>query len=716
MESSEDGAAKVEPPDPEVTESDPTCRYVRYNEVIGKGAFKTVYPSSFFVFHFTVAICMDLVSYKAFDEVNGLEVAWSQVRIDDVLQSPEDLERLYSEVHLLKSLNHTNIIRFYNSWIDDRNKTVNIITELFTSGNLRQYRKKHRKVDMKVVKGWARQILSGLNYLHSHNPPIIHRDLKCDNIFINGHQGEVKIGDLGLATFMEHANAKSWCAGVERIKQGRHFGLRTFMRSNGSIAGTPEFMAPELYDENYNELADIYSFGMCMLEMVTFEYPYSECRNSAQIYKKVSSGIKPAGLSKVKDPEVKLFIEKCLVPASQRLSAKELLMDPYLQVNGSGKNFAMPLPDIVLPKMAAFGERCLLSEGPVNARNRPSSLDFEHDTELPTITSFNHSVDGDSYSQSYEVRRTNRGNFFLLKGELNDEYSVSLILRIADHSGRLRNIHFLFYLDGDTAFTVSSEMVEQLELADQNVTFIAELIDLLLLNLIPSWKPCVPIDHLIPKNRLAKHTDHKKSIRSLESLENSVESCPSACESVNHSKSSIRLDSGSTGESIQTKKQGPDFVKLDERRSRSDFSFQVSTVTDVWSSEKSYASATSSDLNDKKYSTNSDIMSEESGPVDFDGHWLMDGFNESLARVRLTESLDDKSKISHIDSNGVVDSLNDPSKESQVFDPEEDEELRRRLTMIEQQYQEGVKELSQKRHELILQTRKSWKKNVESVC
>lgn len=48
-------------------------------------------------------------------------------------------------------------------------------------------------------------------------------------------------------------------------------------------------MAPELYDEDYNHLADIYSFGMCMLEMVTSEYPYSECRNSAQIYKKVSS-------------------------------------------------------------------------------------------------------------------------------------------------------------------------------------------------------------------------------------------------------------------------------------------------------------------------------------------------------------------------------------------------------------------------------------------
>lgn len=53
--------------------------------------------------------------------------------------------------------------------------------------------------------------------------------------------------------------------------------------------GTPEFMAPELYEENYNELVDIYSFGMCMLEMVTREYPYSECTNAAQIYKKVTS-------------------------------------------------------------------------------------------------------------------------------------------------------------------------------------------------------------------------------------------------------------------------------------------------------------------------------------------------------------------------------------------------------------------------------------------
>lgn len=47
-------------------------------------------------------------------------------------------------------------------------------------------------------------------------------------------------------------------------------------------------MAPELYEEKYNELVDIYSFGMCMIEMLTLEFPYSECSNPAQIYKKVT--------------------------------------------------------------------------------------------------------------------------------------------------------------------------------------------------------------------------------------------------------------------------------------------------------------------------------------------------------------------------------------------------------------------------------------------
>lgn len=56
-------------------------------------------------------------------------------------------------------------------------------------------------------------------------------------------------------------------------------------------------------------------------------------------------------------------------------------------------------------------------------------------------------------------------------------------------AGRVRNIHFLFYLDTDTAISVASEMVEHLELADHDVAFIAELIDYLIMKLLPWWKP-----------------------------------------------------------------------------------------------------------------------------------------------------------------------------------------------------------------------------------
>lgn len=66
----------------------------------------------------------------------------------------------------------------------------------------------------KVLRSWCRQILKGLQFLHTRTPPIIHRDLKCDNIFITGPTGSVKIGDLGLATLKRASFAKSVIGGA----------------------------------------------------------------------------------------------------------------------------------------------------------------------------------------------------------------------------------------------------------------------------------------------------------------------------------------------------------------------------------------------------------------------------------------------------------------------------------------------------------------------
>ncbi|XP_061470104.1 serine/threonine-protein kinase WNK3 isoform X2 [Rhineura floridana] len=212
-------------------------------------------------------------------------------------------QRFKEEAEMLKGLQHPNIVRFYDSWESTvkGKKCIVLVTELMTSGTLKTYLKRFKVMKPKVLRSWCRQILKGLQFLHTRTPPIIHRDLKCDNIFITGPTGSVKIGDLGLATLMRTSFAKS-------------------------VIGTPEFMAPEMYEEHYDESVDVYAFGMCMLEMATSEYPYSECQNAAQIYRKVTSGIKPASFNKVTDPEVKEIIEGCIRQnKSERLSIKDLL-------------------------------------------------------------------------------------------------------------------------------------------------------------------------------------------------------------------------------------------------------------------------------------------------------------------------------------------------------------------------------------------------------
>ena len=78
-----------------------------------------------------------------------------------------------------------------------------------TSGTLKTYLRRFKKINQRVLKSWCRQIIKGLHFLHTRSPPVIHRDLKCDNIFITGPTGSVKIGDLGLATLKNKSFAKS---------------------------------------------------------------------------------------------------------------------------------------------------------------------------------------------------------------------------------------------------------------------------------------------------------------------------------------------------------------------------------------------------------------------------------------------------------------------------------------------------------------------------
>lgn len=82
-------------------------------------------------------------------------------------------------------------------------------------------------------------------------------------------------------------------------------------------AGTPEFMAPEMYhDGGYDERVDIYAIGMAVLEMITGEYPYAECKTAAEILRTVSMGAKPrlfTTLNPTSDKLKRNFILKCIM-------------------------------------------------------------------------------------------------------------------------------------------------------------------------------------------------------------------------------------------------------------------------------------------------------------------------------------------------------------------------------------------------------------------
>ncbi|ESQ32294.1 hypothetical protein EUTSA_v10004283mg [Eutrema salsugineum] len=375
-------------------------------------------------------------------------------------------------------------MKFYTSWVDTENRIINFITEMFSSGTLRQYRLKHKRVNIRAVKHWCRQILKGLNYLHTHDPPVIHRDLKCDNIFVNGNQGEVKIGDLGLAAILQNSHA-------------------------AHCVGTPEFMAPEVYEEEYNELVDIYSFGMCVLELVTFDYPYSECTHPAQIYKRVISGKKPDSLDKVKDLEVKGFIEKCLATASLRLSARELLEDPFLCIDEVESNLR--------PVESQMGQ---IDEAGTPLRHSYHILDY-YCNDQTKENSFDHphysngyyihdkrnqwEYNGDETVESqgievfefqnddHEEAEEDDENFdnvhISIKGKRRDNGDgLFLRLRIADKEGLVRNIYFPFDIETDTAISVAREMVEELEMDDRDVSKIANMIDGEIASLVPNWR------------------------------------------------------------------------------------------------------------------------------------------------------------------------------------------------------------------------------------
>jgi serine/threonine protein kinase len=271
--------------------------------------------------------------YKAFDSETANEVAWVEYR--NVPRSIINSAQVQERVASLVNLNHEYMVKYHKAWVWSKRKRVVFITEYNGSGNLRRYLSVRGAIGFgpSVYKSWAKQILLGLEYMHSCAPPLIHCDLSCAHVMIQASSGTVKIGGLGLSTFITELPP-------------------------ALLDVTPGFSPADSADGNFyfDVKSDIYGFGMCLLQMLTLEYPYIECRTASAIWFKQYNGQLPETLSRVTDADARDVIQRCLQPVGMRPSARELISHPYFSdvPTSSVANPPLPVVDMLEPEIVDF--------------------------------------------------------------------------------------------------------------------------------------------------------------------------------------------------------------------------------------------------------------------------------------------------------------------------------------------------------------------------
>lgn len=257
----------------------------------------------------------------------------------------------------------------------------------------------------------------------------------------------------------------------------------------------------------------------------------------------------------------------------------------------------------------------------------------------------------------------------------------------------MRNIHFTFYLDSDTALSVAAEMAEQLELENHDVDFVAELIDLLITKLVPGWKPM--FDYSLngelslcggPPTLLSA----KSSIASpWDSMLNGVD------DGLQSNGDGGWADDIPGSQIFDTCPSSPSFAKFEDLSSHTSFA---------------------SELLVKDCSTKSAKVMDCSNTVDGSSK----GSSWSAAELEL-QGASDVGKLNPMDyfvKNSVMSlaneaaanvmSLTSSCSSLSLTDKDLDAELEMELDAIERHYQQLVEELSRMREEAVEATRKRW--------
>ncbi|KAF8967984.1 hypothetical protein BGZ46_000079 [Entomortierella lignicola] len=268
-----------------------TFQYLK-GGLIGRGSFGRVYHAFNLDTH-------EMIAIKQVD----LPQTLSERNCDRLKTS---VEALFSEMEVLKDLDHENIVQYLG--FAQNEETANIFLEYVSGGSIESCLKRSGHFPEPVIRSFTRQILLGLEYIHSKK--IVHRDIKAANVLVD-EQGVCKISDFGISK----RNAQSQGGYDENV---------------GSLQGSIFWMAPEMVTSKaYGAKVDIWSFGCLVLEMFTGQQPWKGYAPQQALFTIGSSSAHPP-IPETISEEGQRFLARCFITdANLRPTASELLQDPF---------------------------------------------------------------------------------------------------------------------------------------------------------------------------------------------------------------------------------------------------------------------------------------------------------------------------------------------------------------------------------------------------
>ena len=229
---------------------------------------------------------------------------------------------MLNEARILKSLEHPNILKFYN-YYETRNHLW-VIFEFCPGGDVLSMLNEDKKLPESWVKIFALEIIRGLSYLHSNG--IIYGELKPSTILFNEYSN-LKLADFGKA---------------RKISDYMNPGQETNARNK---SGSPYYMAPELFQDDgvYSFASDLWSLGWLLFEFLTGKLPFSS-NSLNRLMKMIQDEQPPLNLLTVSKDLfniIWLWLEK---DPSKRITWEELLNNPYWGSEGKELFDALILP------------------------------------------------------------------------------------------------------------------------------------------------------------------------------------------------------------------------------------------------------------------------------------------------------------------------------------------------------------------------------------